>query len=258
MGGKWGSGSNFQCKQCGKEFYRTKSYIDRGHQVQFCSGECKARSQSAGTYIRRTSKMGPERTGQEFTCMACGEAFYRRPSFIKRGITKTCGKRECISVSMQKENNPFWGKDHSPEVRAALSEARTARSSPRPRHTAMVDRQKSSEGRQAASERMKRRWAENRDAMLALFQTEQKPREEQRYRRNFTPWQRENWKADKCFWCDATDDLILDHIIPVMDEGTNIRENAQTLCQPCNIWKSVYVDRPAHLARLKLQGGSGS
>ena len=62
--------------------------------------------------------------------------------------------------------------------------------------------------------------------------------------------------ADKCAWCDATENLELDHIVPVRDDGFNIKENAQTLCKPCNLWKSIYVDRPSHLARLALQGGS--
>lgn len=195
------------------------------------------------------------RNGQTFICQVCAAEFYRKASLIRRGITKTCGKRECISAYMQKENNPFWGKSHSPEVRAALAEAKTARP---PRHTAMVRHQQSSEGRAQTSERMRRRWAENRDAMLALFQAPPKPREAQRYRKNFTPWQRKNWKAGECAWCASQSDLVLDHIIPVLDGGVNLRENAQTLCQPCNIWKAVKIDRPSYLARLAIQGGSGS
>lgn len=198
------------------------------------------------------------RNGQFFNCVACGEEFYRKASFIARGITKTCGKSECISVSMQREKNPFWGKEHSPEVREALSKAKTANPPKPPKHTAMIAKQKSPEGRAAVSERMRKRWAENRDAMLALFSSTPKPREEQRYRKNFTPFQRKAWKADKCAWCASTEKLILDHIIPVMDGGFNLKENAQTLCQPCNIWKSINVDRPAHIARLALQGGSVS
>lgn len=216
------------------------------------------------TVKRRTRRdSGPgsrphRRNGQFFNCPYCGDEFYRRASFIARGITKTCGKRECISKSMQKAGNPFWGKSHSDEVRIALSEARTA-TPPKKEWKFGRGRQPGSkdgpEARARKAERMRKRWSENRDVMLAYVQAAPKPREEQRYRRNFTPWQRLNWKADKCAWCSSTEDLILDHVIPVMDDGFNVKENSQTLCQPCNMWKSIYVDRPSHLARLALQGG---
>lgn len=207
-----------------------------------------------------TRGLGPgprpyRRNGQSFNCTVCAAEFYRRASFIKRGITKTCGKRECISVSMQKEKNPFWGKEHTPEVREALSAIGTAKPAGKKRGRVPGSYSHSPEIRAEMSERMRRRWAENRDAMLALFPAEPKPREGQRYRKNFTPLQRRTWKADKCAWCPATDTLVLDHIVSVLDGGLNIRQNAQTLCQPCNIWKSIHVDRPAHLARLALQGG---
>lgn len=200
------------------------------------------------------------RNGQFFNCQECGKEFYRRASFIARGITKTCGDRACISVSMQKEKNPFWGKEHSDEVKAALRDAKTARPyNPGGRGLGRKTGSKDGpEARARKSERMRKRWEENRDKMLAMFDHAPKPREEQRYRQNFTPFQRKEWKATECAWCSSTEELILDHIVPVVDGGVNIRENAQTLCQPCNIWKSVYVDRPRYLARLAIQGGSGS
>lgn len=193
------------------------------------------------------------RNGQTFTCPHCGDEFYRKASFIKRGITKTCGKRECISVSMSKENNPFWGKEHSEEVLSKLREAKTA--TPRKKTGPPKGYKHTPEARAKMSEALRLRWATNRDAMLSKFQTPPKPREEQRYRKNFTPWQRKNWKSDKCLWCEATEDLVLDHVVAVVDGGLNIKENAQTLCRTCNIWKAVYIDRPVFLARLALQGG---
>lgn len=212
---------------------------------------------------RRTRKdSGPgarpnRRNGRFFDCPYCGDQFYRKASFIARGITKTCGKRECISKSMMKENNPFWGKEHSPEVRDALRSAATAKpeGAKRRRSGPPKGYQHTPQARAKMSEALRRRWATNRDTMLSYIKRNDLPREEQRYRRNFTPWQRLNWKADKCLWCSSTEELILDHIIPVMDGGVNLKENSQTLCQPCNIWKSIYVDRPSHLARLALQSG---
>lgn len=224
---------------------------------------------SMEAFVQEASSRGPRadrglprpaaRKGQYFNCQSCGDEFYRRASFVRRGITKTCGKRECISVSMSGSSNPFWGKEHSPEVREGLSTMRTARPSdapPRRRYGPEVGGFKHTpEARAKIAEASRRMWAENRDKMLAAHPPKHKPREDQRYRKNFTPFQRKAWKADSCAWCATSENLVLDHIVPVRDGGYNLKENAQTLCQPCNMWKSVYVDRPMHLARLALQSG---
>ncbi len=164
------------------------------------------------------------RTGREFRCVSCGKKFYRRGSQIARGITKTCGGRACISESMRGGNNPFWGKDHTPETRALIAASKQARTPPHKRHKHPRQRV-------------------------------QKPREKQRYRYCFTGWQRKNWTDKECLWCGSTDDLVLDHIISVMCGGINERKNAQTLCMPCNRWKLKYVDRPLFLAGLGNQRG---
>lgn len=46
--------------------------------------------------------------------------------------------------------------------------------------------------------------------------------------------QRDNFKC-KC--CGSTNFLEVDHIIPVMDGGTNDLNNLQTLCKECNMGK---------------------
>ena len=194
------------------------------------------------------------RTGREFPCSVCGKMFYRRGSQIARGITKTCGAPECKSKSMQGDRNPFWGKDHTPEVRERISTSRLKYRKKRMappkgyRHTP--------EARAAMSAAVRERWRINRDKMMAHWNNKPtKPRNEQRYRYCFTRWQRQNWTDTKCLWCDAADDLVLDHIIPVMCGGRNEQSNAQTLCQPCNLWKMKHVDRPLLLAGLGSQGG---
>lgn len=209
---------------------------------------------------RRDSGKGARpyrKNGRNFSCVVCGEEFYCKASLIAKGVTRTCGKPECYSVSMQKENNPFWGKNHSPEIRQLLKDSRTATPPDKRRKTAKGYKH-TPEARAKMTAALKKRWAENRDIMLSYILRNDCPREEQRYRKNFTPWQRSNWKADKCVWCNSTESLVLDHIIAVMDGGYNLKENCQTLCQPCNLWKSIYVDRPAHLARLSLQRGLSS
>ena len=250
-------GKHFTCQKCGVEFYRGPYYLGRGHQVRYCSKGCYSAACADGDFTRPGPRPN-RRLGKVLQCIVCGGDFYRKRSSISRGIFKTCGKKECVSESMKREGNPFWGKEHSPEVREALSVARTAREgSPRPRRHGPLPGSftQTPEARAKMSEALRQRWAQNRDIMLSYLKRDPKPREEQRYRKNFTPFQRKTWKADKCSWCQSSDQLVLDHIIPVMDGGLNMKENAQTLCQPCNLWKSAYVDRPSHLARLALQGG---
>ena len=195
------------------------------------------------------------RTGQWLPCIACGELFWRRRSYIARGIRKSCGKRECKTIAMSGANNPFWGKSHSPETLARIEASKRARPSPQRKGGPPKGYKHTPEARAQMSAALRKRWAENRDKQLAAMRRDPKPREEQRYRRQFTPVQREEWADTKCRWCDATEDLVLDHIIPVMAGGINERRNAQTLCRSCNIWKMAHVDRPLFLAGLGSQGG---
>ena len=206
----------------------------------------------------------PQKRGQYFVCKYCDETFYKRPSHVRRGITKTCGKRECISQSMQGSNNPFWGKNHTDATRAELKKMRNSKPS-RPYGTRKYGPAKGGfkhtpQARAAIAADLRQQWRVNRDKRMAAVakavetRRTNKLNEEPRYRLQFTPWQRQEWTAKQCAWCDATDDLVLDHIIPVMAGGTNRRANAQTLCRTCNLWKMRYVDRPLLLSMLDNKG----
>lgn len=61
---------------------------------------------------------------------------------------------------------------------------------------------------------------------------------------NFTASQRANWIDSECASCGTSDNLCLDHVIPVCAGGTSSRKNSQTLCQPCNIQKLKDFDLP--------------
>jgi len=45
----------------------------------------------------------------------------------------------------------------------------------------------------------------------------------------------------KCLRCGATDNLTIDHIIPVIIGGKSYEDNLQTLCKSCNSWKNATV-----------------
>lgn len=196
--------------------------------------------------------MVARKTGSYHPCKVCGTPVWRTPSAVRRNIRQTCSKA-CLSEMMSGPGNPFWGKVHDEATRQKIREGRRANP---PKKTGPPKGYKHSpEARAKISEALRQRWRDNRDSMLAHNPPKLTPREDQRYRRNFTPLQRREWKDNKCAWCNETDDLTLDHIIPVMAGGTNRRSNAQTLCRLCNLWKMKHVDRPFYLATLGSKGG---
>jgi 5-methylcytosine-specific restriction endonuclease McrA len=200
----------------------------------------------------------PKRKGAFFNCIVCGEQFYRQPSHIRRGITKTCGKTECKSAASMGENNPFWGKTHTEEVRGIIAHSHITH--PRGKPGPKKGSKRAPEVREALSSAMRKRWKENRDVMLTYGkQGKNKPRHDllsgPRHRVRFTGVQKKLWLDKQCFYCQGEEDLVLDHIIPASCGGTNIRSNAQTLCQDCNRWKMRFVDTPLYFATLGRDRG---
>ncbi len=200
------------------------------------------------------------KNGRTFICKYCGDEFYRRASHIRRGITKSCGKSECKSAAMSGPNNPFWGQHHSEETKAELSKLQAPiRSRRGPRKGTFEHTPKA---KAAISASLREQWVVNRDARFAAAQKARATQlakrlnTEPRHRLAFTPMQKREWKQPQCAWCNATEDLVLDHVVPVVAGGANRRANAQTLCQRCNIWKATYVDRPFLMAILDARGAS--
>lgn len=198
------------------------------------------------------------KNGHEIPCAGgCGKLVYVKGSYITRKIRKTCGAPECRSAIMSGANNPFWGKHHDDETREKIKEGRR-RSRPRRCGPEKGSFKHSAETRAKMSEALRQRWIDKRQMMLDSRSRGENHHmkglhPEPRYRKNFSPLMRREWTDDKCFWCGSTEKLTLDHILPVMCGGENTKDNAQTLCHPCNLWKMVYVDRPL----MKALGGKG-
>lgn len=204
--------------------------------------------------------MPPARTGEEVPCCICGTKRYRCAAYIRRNARITCGNVECKAALRRGENNPFWGKSHTAETMAKISDSIRNRSIPRRKGGPPKGYKHTPEEKAKMSAALKERWKTQRDKMIANLPRGEdhhlrKINYEPRYRSNFAPWQRIEWKDTQCAWCGSTENLVLDHIIPVMAGGKGIRQNAQTLCQPCNLWKAWNVDRPYKLALLADQGG---
>lgn len=250
------NGKTFNCQVCGKEFYRSLSEIKHGA-IKHCSTACYGAYLSSPESPRRGHR-GPNanRKGQTFACKTCGKEFYRTPGQIKLGSTKTCSKA-CLSQYKMGKGNPFWGKSHTEKTKRKISTSRTGAALGNQhakgyKHT--------EESKKRISEASKKLWKDRRDIMMASrsrgwSHANYKPPEERRYRKQFTPYQRKNWKDKRCAYCGTADNLELDHIIPIFDKGSHTQGNAQTLCRGCNLWKTKHVDLPRYHAKLAVQGG---
>lgn len=110
------------------------------------------------------------------------------------------------------------------------------------------------------SEALRLRWQNKRVDMLSYCkQGNNQPHteiyNEPRWKVCFTKLQKKEWLGSECLWCDSTDRLTLDHILPVICGGKNIKTNAQTLCDDCNKWKMRHIDLPLYHAVLGHKEG---
>lgn len=200
------------------------------------------------------------KTGQEVACFVCGKMVYKCRAYLDRGFKRmTCGSLECKSEKFRGENNPYWGKTHDEETRVRIRAGRRA-NPPKKKTGPPKGWSQTPAMREKMSAAAKKRWAENRDVMIARLPRGEdhhyhKEATERRYRKEWTPLQRREWTGSNCIWCESTERLTLDHIIPVVDGGLPERWNAQTLCHPCNLWKLQFVDKPRYLAGLSSKKG---
>lgn len=196
------------------------------------------------------------RKGKEFPCKKCGKIFYRSPAQIAAGSIHHCSKK-CLGDSLRGGTwiHPFFGKRHTTKTRSKISESRKGKALGNQngkgyRHT--------NEARKKIADASRKMWARQRDKMLASL-----PRGEnnimwkgnaRKYVREFTRRQKKEWMDASCRWCNNTTNLQLDHVLPVWFGNIRIRENAQTLCGPCNIWKHHFVERPMYHVFQAIKG----
>ena len=195
------------------------------------------------------------KTGDNFVCPICGKEFYRTPGQVRRGATKTCSKG-CLGKLKSGSGNPFWNRTHSEETRRKISESRKGKALGNKNG---VGYHHTDEARKRIGEASKELWKNHRTKMIESLPRGEnhrfhKPPELRRHRKGFTPRQRREWAGKECRYCKNTEDLVLDHVIPIFDGGTNMKENCQTLCRVCNLWKVENVDLPRYYAALASKG----
>jgi len=58
----------------------------------------------------------------------------------------------------------------------------------------------------------------------------------------FEPAQVRDIYGKECWACGSTDELCIDHIIPLSRGGSNLAFNVRILCADCNRWKNTKLD----------------
>ena len=203
--------------------------------------------------------MARKKLGITVNCPVCSTPFWRHRHNIQSGTKLTCSLK-CSGVTRRGEGNPFFGKRHSPEILARIA-AKNKANPPKTHGPKKGSFKHTPEAKAKMSAALRERWRTKRADMLAYARNgKNEPYDainpEPRHRFIFTKTQKRDWTGKECTYCFKRSDLVLDHIIPVICGGKNIRDNAQTLCQDCNRWKMRYVDRPMYSALVGSERGS--
>lgn len=239
----------FTCETCGSVFSvfpaAIRYAIKRGSSIKFCSRACTDAGRSSG--IIGTKKRG----GEELTCAVCGKGFYRPQSRLRDGRTYLCS--EPCRMKAHEAKQIAMGQPRPHLKRGMVINCSVCGTSVY-RKKSMIERRISQTcgNRECVSAYSRSLWG-----LPPLSEAQKRLRKgPSRRATNFTARQRVEWMDTKCAKCGATENLSLDHIIPVCAGGDSSFENAQTLCQPCNIWKSNHEDRKLALAyKQSLLGG---
>lgn len=225
------------CINCGVDFYRFKSYHNqaalRGTEIKFCSVKCKGEARTKGLIKGRPIN------GKILNCQICQNEFYRPQSMIDAGKFRFCSepcrlqahKQKLIDRTGARPNRRLGGTIDCVICGHSIY-----------RKKSMIERNinKTCGKTSCISAYSRSLWKLSPRPPEELA----KPRTQRKYRpNNFTAKQRADWLSDTCARCGSTTNLCLDHIIAVCRGGKNTRDNAQTLCQPCNNWKCLNVDR---------------
>lgn len=240
---------SFVCKECGKQFSMTKSKLStyKNRTPKTCSNECRKK------FVAKQKRAN--RKGSEFKCRVCGKTFYRGPSNVNSS-NPICCSRGCLAKCYSGKNNPFWNKRHTEETKKKISQSRKGKGKG---NKNALGYKHLEEAKKRISKTSKTLWKNQREMMLdSRLRGKDSPLHklphERRHRKNFTNYQRKNWSGIQCAYCGSKKHLELDHIVPIFNGGTNIRENCQTLCRGCNLWKTHKVDIPVYYAALAIQG----
>lgn len=225
------------CVNCAVDFYRFKSYHNqanlRGSEVKFCSMKCRGAAVTKGLISAKPRK------GADLICELCATPFYRTQSAVKAGRIRFCSEPCRLKAHEQKlidRTGERPNRKLGAEINCIVCNSTVYRKK------SLIDRNidKTCGKQYCVSTYSRSLWKlQPRDKDLVAL-----PRAKRKLRLfNFTASQRAVWIGTKCAVCETTENLCLDHILAVSRGGKNTKDNAQTLCQPCNNWKARHIDR---------------
>ncbi|MBB5666601.1 hypothetical protein GGE68_004833 [Rhizobium leguminosarum] len=235
------------CEYCAASFEKWPSAIRyaeaNGTFSKFCSRACVGKARSDGSIEAKRKR------GSTLVCEACGNGFYRTVSDIKAGRSRFCSepcRQQGFRLKLIDKSAPRPQNLRGKTITCVVCGDQAYRKK------SMIERNidKTCGDPKCVSAYGRSMWG------LEPYSEEEflKPRPRRRYRTtNFTPLQRKKWLGTECAHCGSNSNLTLDHIIPCCAGGTNVQENAQTLCGRCNNIKAATTDRL--LARKQTSGG---
>lgn len=215
---------SYQCVNCEKPFsllaHRSSHREKAGKAIKYCSVEC-------GKFAR--SKDG---TFVDATCAHCGKAFRRRADKIE---SRTFCSRDCFGASCRTEGGTWSANGADVQKRRAYF-----------RRYISENRERINAG--------SRQWArQNRDYRnyVGLMR---------RASGRLTLEELKKIKAaagGKCQVCGDTNNLHVDHIVPVARGGKTELGNLQLLCRFCNISKGAkpFTEWLPHRLKELSRGG---
>ncbi len=156
------------------------------------------------------------RRGETTECPVCKKLFYRYSSQVKAGIRLTCS-RTCAARHFRDNG------EHVPCEKCGKIIYRSA-------------------------SRAARRFCSHLCELLSRHKCDVFIRTRENV---FKERHRREWMEVSCARCGSTEELQLDHVKPRFLGGTATRDNAQTLCGPCNRTKFWRDEYPLYRAMLK-------
>lgn len=225
------------CLKCGTSFLiypaRQRDADKRGLEVKFCSRACTDKARADGDI------KGNPRRGVVVPCATCGTDVYKKQKAVKRSKMLFCSEACRVSaISGNRIDRKF--EQASEKKRTGVRFECCICGTEKYQRISYYVRgvSKTCGNPDCVSAYSRSLWN------LPPFEGERKPKSPSRRATNFTAKQRAEWMGDKCAMCGTSENLCLDHKIPVCAGGLSVKDNAQTLCQPCNNWKMKHFDRP--------------
>lgn len=223
-----------KCLNCGAQV--------KGKQAKaFCSNACVGEARTKGLIGAK------KRRGETLTCEVCDTEFYRKPYHLKKGRRRFCSEACRLRAHQLRmvDRTQLRPKRLRGKTIACMFCGSTIY-----RKKSMLER---NIGKTCGSVECVSAYGRSLWGLAPREELLTRPKRKYRAGANFNAQKLRDWLDDKCARCGTTENLTLDHILPVCCGGLPMRENAQTLCGPCNNWKAKHIDRP--MARKQLLSG---